>query len=271
MRIKKAIRVALIHLRVFLNSNVGERTLPSFIIAGVQKGGTSSLYYYLDQHPDVHLPLKKETNYFDLYIKRGINWYKGFFPILDENRITGEATPSYFFHPKVPLRIAQGLPAVKIIILLRDPIERAFSHYKMEVRRHKEPNKDFLSALKLEQERLVEINNLDLATRQQWENNRVFSYASRGLYSEQVQNWVTNFDKNQILFLKSEEFFSEPQKILNEVCDFIGIEHFVPRTLKPRNVGSRDQVPEDARLYLENCYQGESKKLVSLLGEKFKW
>ena len=105
--------------------------LPSFLILGAQKAGTSSLYNYLRQHPSLRLPQKKEMHFFDLYYMRGLKWYARQFPAFVFNRTkkTGEATPYYLFHPAVAERVATALPNVKLIALLRDPTVRAFAHF----------------------------------------------------------------------------------------------------------------------------------------------
>ncbi|MEQ8554261.1 MAG: sulfotransferase [Cyclobacteriaceae bacterium] len=270
MRIKKSIKVSLIHTRVWARGLFGRNhKLPGFIIAGVQKGGTSSLYYYLTQHPNIANSLKKETNYFDLYYEKGVRWYKGFFTAKTGSVMCGEATPSYFYHPDVPKRISETLTGVKVIILLRDPTERAFSHFKMEIRRGKEPVNDFFKALSLEKERLGISDSGH--TRKSWERKRVFSYADRGLYSVQVNNWLEYFDRKQLLFLKSEEFFANPTGTLNTVCDFLGVSKYEPVNLKPRNVGAKTPVPKEAKKFLEDYYRQDLKELKELLGPEFQW
>ena len=130
--------------------------LPSFLILGAQRAGTSSLYNYLRQHPSLRLPRKKEMHFFDLYYMRGLKWYARQFPAFVFNRTkkTGEATPYYLFHPAVAERVANALPNVKLIALLRDPTVRAFSHFQMSVFKGNETILDFEVALAAEHERL---------------------------------------------------------------------------------------------------------------------
>ena len=126
-----------------------KRILPSFIIIGAQRCGTTSLYDYLSHHPQIIPSPVKELFYFDDYYTRPIEWYKSFFPTKKEQEklerdlvasvITGEASPSYFFHPYAAKRIKETLPQIKLILVLRDPIERAYSHYTHIKRVNREP------------------------------------------------------------------------------------------------------------------------------------
>ena len=120
------------------------RKLPDFLVIGVQKGGTRFLYHCLSQHPGITLPFDKEVHFFDRDFKKGINWYKAFFPLklFSKSKIAGEITPRYIMNPDAPERSHTVLPNARIIVLLRDPIERAHSHFQM-TRRVYELEMDF--------------------------------------------------------------------------------------------------------------------------------
>src|SRR6266540_3594706 len=135
----------------------GFRGLPSVLIIGAQRSGTTSLFNYLTQHPDVLPPLGKEIHYFDFHYARGVDYYRGRFPYshrLRNGALTLDATPYYLMHPLVPQRAARLLPDVKLIAVLRNPISRALSHYQHEVRGGREPL-SFVEALDKEAERLA--------------------------------------------------------------------------------------------------------------------
>mgnify|MGYP006439820863 CR=1 FL=1 len=128
-----------------INSN--NRVLPNFIIVGAQKAGTTSLFRYLTSHPQIKAPFKtKEIHFFDGGLesednyKKGLKWYKSHFPLKSKmyNKLTYEASPLYLFHPCAPKRIKKDIPDVKIIILLRNPVERSISHYFHELRKGRE-------------------------------------------------------------------------------------------------------------------------------------
>ena len=103
--------------------------LPTFLICGTQRGGTTALFRYLRQHPDIYMPEIKEINFFDLHFDKGIGWYESFFEDWSGEKAVGEASPSYMWHPEVPSRIKTVLKNVKLIFCLRNPIERAYSNY----------------------------------------------------------------------------------------------------------------------------------------------
>jgi lipopolysaccharide transport system ATP-binding protein len=110
-------------------------TIPDFIIVGTQKGGTSSLYSFLCQHPNIKAAARKEVHYFDTYFEHGISWYTRWFPDLAQSDRTGEVSPFYLFHPHVASSIVKALLSVKIIVLLREPVFRVYSHYQFMYRR----------------------------------------------------------------------------------------------------------------------------------------
>ncbi len=149
--------------RLYRHLSAGRRRLPDFIVAGAAKAGTTSLWAYLVEHPQVERPLTKEVGYFDVNFHRGNRWYRMHFPVDDlaspttgSNRgmLTGESTPYYLFHPLVPARVAATLPNVQIIILLRNPVDRAFSHYQLKIKRRHE-TLCFDDAIRAEADRLA--------------------------------------------------------------------------------------------------------------------
>src|SRR5579885_2674785 len=141
--IKEVKEAAQSSLRFYRTITSSIRLLPDFIIIGTQRGGTTSLYAYLGQHPQIAPAVIKEVHFFDNNYERGVGWYRTQFPFLIEksiaknigqqNFITGEASPYYLFHPHVPERAAKVVPGAKLIVLLRNPIDRAYSHYYHEV------------------------------------------------------------------------------------------------------------------------------------------
>jgi len=160
--------------------------MPDFLIIGAQKCGTTSLYRYLIQHPQIEPAIKKEIHYFDLNYNKPIQWYLNQFPALktQSDRITGEATPYYIFHPHAPYRIKEHMPDAKIIVLLRNPVDRAYSHYHYAVERYGE-TLSFEEALDIENERLAgEMEKFQKNPYYKSRNYRCFSYQKRGIYIE---------------------------------------------------------------------------------------
>ena len=131
------------------------RSLPDFIMIGGMKCGTTSLFQYLQQHPGVSRVYVEEVHFFDLHYGRGLNWYRAHFPVKGKGEATicGDDSPYYIFHPLVPARVREDVPGAKLIALLRNPVDRAYSHYHHELRRGRE-DLSFEKALDREEERL---------------------------------------------------------------------------------------------------------------------
>ena len=191
------------------------RLKPSFIIIGAQRAGTTSLYSYLTEHPLIAPAAMKEVHYFDVHFAKGDDWYwQQFSAPGKESEITGEASPYYIFHPLAPERIARLLPQVKLITLLRNPVDRALSHHQHETRRGKE-TLPFAEALAAEEDRLrgeADRIRRELgyrSTAHQWH-----SYRSRGCYMDQIEQWLPHFPREQFLFLLSERFYADPSAAL---------------------------------------------------------
>ena len=249
------------------------RRLPDFLIIGTQKGGTTSLFDYLAQHPELALPEIKEINYFDRKYAKGPDWYRGFFPYRISGKKTGESTPYYLFHPLVAERVAKDLPRAKLIILLRDPVSRAFSHYQMMRKRGVEPFGSFVEAIAREEERIQGENKKITGKQVNWSKNlNRFSYLSRGMYASQLERWFARFPRDQFLILKSEDFFADPQKTLERTCDFLGLKRFTPPSLPVSNPGKYAEQPDaEAVARLRARLQPDMDKLAGMIGPEFKW
>lgn len=237
------------------------RRLPDFIIIGAQKSGTSSLYYYLSQHPQLTMSVEKEIHYYNYYLQhgKGLSWYKSFFPlrIRSHNKKTGEASPNYLYSEKAPAELKKDIPDVKLLVLLRNPIERAYSEYNMHVRQLK--RKDFPTSFE------AAIANDDLSL----EGSRL--YLVRGLYAQRIKNWLKHFALSQFLFIKSEDFFRDPKNTLKEVYAFLGIEETYPANLKAQQVGSYSELSAATRAELERFFGSSNQELVELLGDRYRW
>ena len=181
----------------------GQRSTPDYIVVGEKRCGTTSLHRYLLQHPQVRSPLaSKSTHFFDLHFSRGFDWYKSFFPMLPGQRtarsIVGETSPYYLFHPLAGERIAALLPAVRLIVLLREPGLRAWSHYRYEHAKGTE-SLSFSDAIAAEPGRLdgVEqrlIDNPNLIS----DEHRAYSYVSRSRYGRSLARLSSSTDRGRI-------------------------------------------------------------------------
>lgn len=200
---------------------------PDYIILGTQRGGTTSLFRYLGTHPDVRNPTKKEPHFLTDRFHRGASWYLGQFPeTLLPGEITGEATPYALFHPQSPLRAKVLTPHARFIVLLRDPVERAFSHFQLE-RSLGVENLSFSDAITAESVRLEgEHRRLQSDPTYVSFNHKHFSYRARGDYAAQLSRWLENFPRDQFLILKSEDLYREPRATMQRVLDFLGLSEF---------------------------------------------
>lgn len=250
------------------------RSLPDFIIIGAQKGGTSSLFSYLKQHPELHLSVIKEIHFFDNHCSKGINWYRSHFPLkrFVKKIKTGEASPYYMFHPLVAKRVYDHCPLVKLIVMLRNPADRAYSHYMMQNKRKVDPVPTFEEAIAIENKRLShEIDKIINEPGYISINHQKFSYLNRGMYYQQLSEWFKYFYLGQFLFIKSEEFFKNPSNELLKVYEFLGLRKELPANFDPENVNYYPPMNEKTRRTLNAYFAKENKKLSQILGDKFLW
>jgi hypothetical protein len=255
--------------RIFSSKNK-----PTFLIIGAQKCGTTSLFYYLSQHPQLNLPEIKEIHFFDLAYESGIEWYYRSFPKNPflHYKLTGEASPYYLFHPLVPERVFKHLPKIKIIVLLRNPVDRAYSQYNHQRKLGNELIQSFEEAIINEESRISEEEEkLNLGILNESLAFRRYSYLKRGHYSVQIERWLQFFPMSQMLFIKSEDFFENPKIVLYEVYDFLKIRRILPQKLTPQNSNDYPKIAGDTRENLRKFFEVDSKKLKGLLGEKFSW
>ncbi len=186
---------------------------PTFVIAGVQKCGTTSLFQALDLHPRVLRPKHKEIHFFDQHWRRGTSWYADQFPDLSPGQMTGEATPVYSYGATARRRMIRTLPEVKVVLVLRDPVSRAYSHY-WHSRRNQEDLPTFEEALAAEPQRLASGNPLDA---------RRFSYFDRGRYVAQVRPLQRAYGEN-LLVTTLEQLTADPTGEIGAVMRHVGLD-----------------------------------------------
>lgn len=251
------------------------RGLPAFLIIGAQRSGSTSLFNYLVQHPDVLPPFGKEVHYFDFNYHRGVTWYRGRFPYrhrLRQGFLTLDASPYYLVHPLVPERAARLLPDVKLIALLRNPIDRALSHYQHEVRDGRE-TLSFADAIERESERLAgEEERLRDDPDYYSYNHHRFSYTRRGLYVQQLRRWMQHFPRSQLLVLQSERLFQDPVAATAAVQQFLGLAPHRLERYKPYLRGEYDRgISQEVRSKLAAYFEPFNQDLYRWLGEEFDW
>ena len=250
-----------------------DQIMPDFIIIGAQRCGTTSLYKYLTKHPSVARGLLKEVHFFDLHFRKGIPWYRSQFPSLFHKRafIAGEASPYYIFHPHAPRRIFETIPQAKLIALLRNPVDRALSHYYHEVANGVEPL-SFEDAIDREGERLDgEMEKLLEDEDYQSFNHRHFSYLLRGIYVDQLKVWMDLFSKEQLLILRSEDMLSDPSATTKRVSDFLGLPGWEPNTFKKYNARAYPKMDPNTRKRLIEYFEPHNQRLYEYLGVNLGW
>ncbi len=259
--------------QLYRKATVRMRRLPDFIIIGAQRSGTSSLYYYLTQHPHVLRASRKEQHYFDHLYPRGVDWYRSQFPYRNEGAITGEATPAYLLFPHTAKRIHQLLPNTRLIVLLRNPVERAISQYYLEVR-HRNETLPLEQALAQEESRLAgEIEKMAADENYYSQHYRVYSYKLRGIYVDQIKRYHEHFDPAQMLILSSEKFFADTPGTLKTVFSFLGVDpDWMPSDLIQKNIGAnKTPTSEELLRSLRSYFAPHNQRLYEYLGEDFHW
>lgn len=245
---------------------------PHFLIIGTQKGGTSSLYSALCQHPRILKAARKEVHFFDQYYGKGHQWYLDQFPDCLPDQITGEASPFYMAHPLAAERIAGHCPDTKLIVVLRNPADRAISHYHQEFRRRHDllPLQAALDAeearTRADWQALAEGELLTSSTAQR------FSYRQRGHYAEQLAPFLQRFPRENIIIHSSEYFFQQPLELLPELYRFLGVDPaFQPADLLPRKPGDYGEADQAIRNALLQYYAPLNEQLFTLINQRFDW
>lgn len=257
------------------------RLRPAFIVIGAQRCGTTSLFRALAAHPQVARPVfHKGINYFDLNYHRGERWYLGHFPIAQvaSRRAAGygepmafEASGYYMYHPFAVERLAHDLPAVKLVAMLRDPVERAFSAYKHEYARGFE-RESFEQALELEDGRLAgEIDRMRADPRYESFAHRHHSYRHRGHYAEQLERLFGLFPRAQVHVIESEAYFRHPAQEYRRLLEFLGLPAFERAEFGRHNARPGPAMPPATLQWLREYYSPHDQRLARLLGRPPQW
>lgn len=260
------------------------RLMPDFLVLGGQKCGTTSLYQYLIMHPFIISAMKKQMHFFDNHYDKGISWYKAHFPsyfykhyfkhIHKQDFITGEATPYYIFHPLAARRAAKFLPNAKFILVIRNPVERAYSHYHHELRKGTE-KLSFEEAIAIEQERLSGEREKMLVDEHYYSFNfQRYSYLSRGHYAEQLIEWFNYFPRERFFIVKSEDMRHNTTQIVQQIFSFLNLPDFSDFHLEKDqyyNVGKYEKMDSKMREKLVEYFKPHNEKLYKLLDRDFNW
>jgi hypothetical protein len=261
--------------------------MPDFLVIGTKRGGTTSLFNYLLQHPGV-LGLfpqnrgKKSTDYFFREQARGEGWYRSHFHTegyrarragrLGYRPVSGEASPYYLWDPRVAPLVHGVAPEVRAIALVRDPVERAWSHYQERVQNGVEPL-SFVEAVAAEPDRMAgELARMATDPGYYSRAHDFYSYRSRGVYLPQLQRWADRFGRERLLVLRSEDMYADVQGAVDEVCEFLGIPPAPLRGTATYNARHRvSAMPAETRAELTAYFAPANAQLEQWLGRQLDW
>ena len=241
---------------------------PDFIVIGAARCGTSSFYEYLNQHPNILLPCQKELNFFPHKVQHGLDWYLAHFPTVTDTPdfMTGEATTSYFESPIVPHLLHRTFPNTKLILLLRNPIERALSWHYHKVRAGRE-TRSLDDAIFAELKRLSPMNISDLRQLGYQSPNNLLG----GLYVYKLQRWIDTFGAENLLILTSEDLYDQPAAIMAETWNFLGLPPYVSRQYKRHNHINYPPASPMLKEALASFFAPHNQRLESYLSRPFHW
>lgn len=252
------------------------RPLPDFLLVGAQKSGTTTLYDYIAQHRDVRAAMTKEVHYLDVNHARSLSWYRAHFPAFigagrSRDWLTGEASPYYLLHPRVPERAAAVVPDAKILVVLRHPVERAYSHFQHETAKGWE-HLPFSDALDAEVERTDEAwEALSSGAVEVAPAVQHYSYVRRGRYAEQLNRWLKHYPRARLHVVIAEELFNAPEPVMRGVYRFLGCSDDSDLRFRRLNARSYSDLPDPIRERLNDVYRGSVEELDALLNRSSGW
>ena len=226
--------------------------LPDFLIIGVPKAGTTYLYHILNQHSKIQMSRRKEIHFFDKNYHRGKRYYRSFFPKSDLGMLTGEASVNYFYSDKAKSRIERDLPNVKLILLLRNPADRAYSHFQMN-------RKDMIEK---SFDQHIASNSLEF---------KKYNYLEKGMYSKYISLWEEYLNDERLLIIKSEELFSDERKVMQNVFNFLGMPQETLVISPKKNSGNYEDISIQTRNKLMSFYNDDISELEKSLKVSFEW
>jgi hypothetical protein len=247
------------------------RALPDAMIIGAMKCGTSSLHNHLVQHPQVIEPLRKEVHYFDANYGQGERWYRAHFGRQGGCGLNLDSSPYYLYHPLAAQRARALVPNAKLVVLLRDPVRRAYSHYWHQAHQKRE-TLSFEDALLAEPARVdADAQRLAQGQIERSLSHQRFSYLARGRYAEQVERWLASYPRDQLRVWRFEDLVAEPLAVTNEVLAWLGLRPLANAKLDPRNTRRYPPMHEATAARLREYFAPHNARLEALLGRGMGW
>lgn len=258
------------------------RTDPDFLVIGGRRCGSTSLFHYLRQHPQIRASPTKEIHFFDSSYWKGSRWYRSHFPsaayrscyqrLYKKRLLSFEGTPYYLSHPLVPKRASEILPNARLIVLLRNPVDRCFSDWK-----HSGTEAlSFEDSLECEDMRLEGEEQKILASspppRGYFSPVHLYhSYRNQGIYEKFLRRWLECFDEDRFCIIQSEDLYERPDHTMRGIYDFLGLEHVQLERYEKYNSTNDAKMSPDTRKRLEEFYAPHNQKLYDLIGKRFDW
>jgi hypothetical protein len=257
------------------------RLHPNFLVLGAQKAGTTSLHRYLSEHPAVLQASVKEVRYFNRFYANGEAWYLAHFPLalrgaavrrrIGVRPAVGESSAVYLFDPRVPARVHAFDPAMRLVVLLRDPVERAYSHYQMEVRWGRE-TLPFDEALDREEAELPVLLGRAVADPLDTSDGGFpRSYLGRGRYAEQLERWLALFPREQLLVETSDDLLESPRDVMQRVAAHLDIPAHDAPSYPLEGVRPYPPLDDALRDRLASAFVSDNRRLEELLGRELGW
>ena len=254
------------------------RVLPDFLVIGAKRCGTTSLFYHLPEHPCISKSPHDNMGFFNDNFHLGVNWYKSFFPtIFTRNKIKSEfgnflafdVTTTYMEEESTANNVYQIKPNMKIIVILRNPVDRAYSQYHLNLR-EKAEKRSFEDAME------ENMNELNKESHERYEIKPKFSveennYLKKSLYAQQLRHWLNIFPMESMLILSTEEFESNQQAIYNNIFKFLNISQFEVKNIEKMEKGSYPQMKSETRSLLLDYFRSHNNELFKLINKKFEW
>ena len=249
------------------------RVLPDFFIIGAVRSGTTSMYHYLDEHPSIVKSAYDELGFFDDNFRLGWAWYRTLFPTNITKRIvkrktgnflTFDDTPFYVYNEDVAKKIKNYFPKTKLIIILRNPIDRAYSNYHLGVRMGDE-KRTFDQAIDEEIQKIAKYNEIEM------DDYISQSYLGRGIYAKQLEIWLKYFPAAVIKILESDRFSNNTGETMNEVFEFLDLPDHNIRNLEKKNVAEYPPMKTETRQKLCDFFSEYNEKLYDMLNVRYDW
>ena len=254
------------------------RVIPDFLVIGAKRCGTTSLYQHLPEHPCISKSPYDNMGFFNDNFHLGVNWYKSFFPTTFTrkkikskfgNFLAFDVTTKYMEEESTANNVYQTKPNMKIIIILRNPVDRAYSQYHLSVRQTAE-RRSF--------EDVVEenMNRLNKESHEHYKIKPKFSakednYLKKGLYALQLRYWLKIFPRENILIVSTEEFESNQQIIYNKIFEFLNISKFEVKNTKKMEKGNYPPMKSETRNLLLDYFRSHNHELFELINMEFDW